>query len=211
MSDHIDLLKPNVNILIEGRTVDLKPISSLEINTKYLSWLNNSKNNEFLEVRHREQAKEDVVDYINGLRKSNGCELFAIFNKKNVHVGNISIFSFNVNSQGVAIFGILIGEESAMILGLGAEATVLLIEHLFRYPEIRRIQAGIIAKNEKSWKTYETMGFKREGALRESSVLSSGELSDAYIYGLLRKEWEEKRKSLSPILRSMKIVDLGKL
>ena len=208
MAEQFDLLKPNVNILIEGRMVYLRPITSLEINEKYLSWLNNPINNEFLEVRHKKQTKEDIVNYINGLRKNNGCELFAIFNKKNDHVGNISIYRFNINNQGIAIFGIIIGDEKSMFLGLGAEATILLIEYLFSCPEIRKIQAGIIAKNEKSWKTYETMGFKREGVLREYSVLSSGELSDGYVYGLLKKEWEKKRKNLNLILRNMKIVDL---
>jgi RimJ/RimL family protein N-acetyltransferase len=39
----------------------------------------------------------------------------------------------------------------------------------------------------------ERLGFRREGTLRENSIMR-GEVSDDGIYGLLRSEWEERAK-----------------
>lgn len=202
----LSLLKPNVNAVIEGRSIFLAPISEGDINGRYLSWLNDKETNQFLETRHRKQTEEDIFRYINTLRSQEGCELFGIYMKKSrEHVGNISIVSFNVNNQGNASYGILVGDKKALIFGLGAEATLLLVEYLFRDPRIRRVHGGIIAKNTKGWKAVEAAGFKREGVLRESAVLGAGELSDVYVYGLLRREWEEKKSQFAPILKSVAI------
>ena len=195
------LRQPNVNVTIEGRTVKLAPVAECDINERYLSWLNDKETNQFLEVRYRKQSQEDIYNYINTLRSQEGCELFGIYTKKNnEHVGNISVLNFNVNNQGNVSYGILVGDKKAVILGLGAEATLLLVEYLFADPRIRRV-----AENAKSWRVVEKIGFKREGVLRESTVLDSGALSDVYLYGLLRREWEENKQRFTSILKNMVI------
>lgn len=204
------LHQPNVNVVIEGRTVRLAPVAECDISGRYLSWLNDKQTNQFLEVRYRKQSQEDIYNYINTLRSQEGCELFGIYiRKNNEHVGNISVLNFNVNNQGSVSYGILVGDKKALILGVGAEATLLLVEYLFWDPRIRRVQAGVIAKNVKSWRTIETVGFKREGVLRESAVLDSGELSDVYTYGLLRREWEESKCRFGSLLKNIRINSLG--
>ena len=81
-SNKIKILPPNVNVVIEGRTIVLMPITGNEVNEKYLSWLNDPELNQFLEIRYRRQTIADIYDYINGLRLSEGCEIFAIFLRK---------------------------------------------------------------------------------------------------------------------------------
>src|SRR3989338_9138816 len=104
----LSLLEPNVNVVIEGRSISLATISEDDINERYLSWLNEKETNQFLEVRYRKQTEEDIYRYINILRSQEGCELFGIYMKKSrEHVGNISVVSFNVNNQGNVSYGIL--------------------------------------------------------------------------------------------------------
>ena len=62
------ILPANVNVIIKGRMVIMKPISQKEINEHYISWLNNPETNKFLEVRHKKQSIEDVINYVNMLR-----------------------------------------------------------------------------------------------------------------------------------------------
>jgi len=202
------ILPANVNVIIKGRMVIMKPISQKEINEHYISWLNNPETNKFLEVRHKKQSIEDVINYINILRTKPCCELFAVFTKKeHIHIGNVAITHYNPDNQGYAIYGLLIGDPRARMLGLGGEVTVLIIEYLFRNPDIRRIQGGVIADNYSAWRVLESSGFKREGVLRKHAVLLSGKICDIYIYGMLREEWLSNRAKVAPLLKDRKVQD----
>ena len=202
------LLPPNVDVIIEGRTIVLKPITKNEVNERYLSWLNDPETNRFLEIRYRKQTIDDIYVYINGLRASKGCEIFAVFFKQNaVHIGNVAITHFNVNDHGTAIYGAMIGEYRARTLGLGAEAEALIVGFLFSNPEIRKVKAGAYEENVKSWQLLESLGFKREAVLRKEAVMVSSTICDSYLYGILREEWMEEREKLSFLLRYLTIVD----
>jgi len=187
----------------------MKPISVKEINGRYLSWLNDPKVNQFLEVRHKKQSLGDIIDYVNGLRSKNGCELFAIFTRHDgKHVGNIAITNFDLANNFVD-YGLLIGYPKLQKFGLGGEATILLLEYLFRYVGVRKVIAGVIAENEQSYRLIEHLGFTKEGTLRKHSILSSGEMADVYSYGILREEWLKHREHLSYILKCFKITELN--
>lgn len=195
--DSIKLLPVSRADMVEGRNLLIRPISVNEINQRYVGWLNNPEINQFLEVRHNPQTIESTVGYINGLRSKKGCEMFAILTKKEqIHIGNITITHYNPNRQRYAVFGMMIGDSKAKDMGLGGQAMVLLMEYLFSDPAIIRVECGAIADNQKSWKTIELLGLKREGILRNRSILASGKITDIYLYGLLREEWHEQRKSL---------------
>src|SRR6185503_4155089 len=100
---------------------------------------------------------------------------------------------FDPNGQGYAGYGLMIGDQRARMLGLGGEATILIVEYLFSNPQIRRIQENAYSENIKSWQTLESLGFKREGVWREHIVLASGKVCDLYTYGMLKSEWQENR------------------
>ncbi len=205
-NSEIKILPPNRLDVIEGRSLIIKPISVEEVSERYVNWLNDPQVNQFLEVRHHKQNIVSVINYINFLRSKKGCELFAIFTKKeHLHIGNIAITDYNPNNQRYAVFGMIIGDIKAQELGLGGQAMALLIDYLFIDPLIIKIKCGVIAENEKSWKTIEAIGFKRESVLRQRSVLASGKITDVYPYGLLREEWYEKRKIYTLILKDLKI------
>ncbi len=201
------ILPPNIDLVIEGKTLLLVPFSINEMNKQYLRWLNDPQINEFLEIRHKRQTMKDIFDYVNGLRSGKKSEIFAIFTKgKRIHIGNIAITEDDKYYQGNLSYGILIGDTNAQKLGFGAEASVLMIDFLFRNPKIRRLQEGVIAKNTRSWQTLELLGFKKEGILRKHSVLASSEISDLYLYGMLRDEWVKNRPRFDFILRNSKII-----
>ena len=71
-------------------------MTRVEICEKYISWLNDSKINRYLEVRHSNESIETVPNYINALRNKSGCELFAIYmNKSQEFVGTLAITDFD--------------------------------------------------------------------------------------------------------------------
>ncbi len=200
------LLPPRKNVTIQGRAVALKPISQKEINGQYIAWLHDPQVNQFLdEARHRTQTQESIVEYINGLRKKEGCELFAVFSNHNgAHIGNIGVTVFNAK-QGLAGYGIMMGDKTARMMGLGGEATLLIVEYLFRQSQVRRIEEHTYSVNERSWATLESLGFKKEGVLRQHIVLSNGKVCDMFIHGLLKDEWVKERQKFQAILSTVKI------
>ena len=199
------LLPPNHAVKIDGLMVSLQPISIMEVNERYLGWLNNPRINQFIEtVGNNHQTIEDVFGYINSLRATAAGELFAIHSRmENLHVGNISVTRLD-RVQGIAGYGIMVGDEDAQIKGLGGEASALIIEYYFRDPQIRKIQGSAVSENPRAWQLMESLGYRREGIFREDWVSASGEICDRYQYGLLRREWAQNFK-VKLILKHMEI------
>ena len=199
--------KSNYSQTIITRSTIIKPITHNEINQNYVSWLNDNEINKFLETRHLEQTEIKVVDYINFLRNINNCDLFSIFDKEtNCHIGNLTITSFNTNKNGSVDFGIMIGDKMSRSIGIGAEVMISFIDFIFSYNIIERISAGAASENFKSCKTLESIGFKREGVIRKVFPLNNGDKCDAIHYGLLKEEWNDKRKKFITFLNMTEIL-----
>jgi RimJ/RimL family protein N-acetyltransferase len=204
------LNKPNYNVKIESRSVIIKPITDFEVNENYISWLNNEDINEYLEVRHKSQTKDSVIEYINTLRKSEGLEMFAIFNNKTMsHIGNLTITSFNKNNSGVVDFGLMIGDSFSRERGVGGECHVAFLEFIFSLSRVTRINANVASENKSALRTLKSVGYIEEGIRRKCFPLRSGKNCDIVYFGILRDEWEERKKKLQLFLNSIKIVILN--
>lgn len=71
--------------------------------------------------------------------------------------------------------------------GLGAETHRVLVDHLFGYTTVHRLEAWVEAGNAAEEKTLERLGFRCEGHLREV-VFRDGAYRDGVIYGWLRTD-----------------------
>ncbi len=72
--------------------------------------------------------------------------------------------------------------------GYIAEALPALVGFAFETLDLHRLEADVDPRNERSIRAIERLGFKREGYLRERYHVN-GELQDAVLYGLLRRDW----------------------
>jgi len=72
--------------------------------------------------------------------------------------------------------------------GYVSEAVELLLDYLFRECGFHKVFARALVTNEASIRTLESLGFEREGTLREDHF-RDGEWVDAYQYGVLDYEW----------------------
>jgi len=84
--------------------------------------------------------------------------------------------------------GIEIGEKSEWGKGYAHEALQAVIDYCFTTLDMNRVGAEVYAFNERSIHLFEGLGFRREGAVRES-VRKGDTFFDEYLYGLLRCEW----------------------
>jgi ribosomal-protein-alanine N-acetyltransferase len=206
MEPYKDLRRPNYNIIIKSRSIIIKPLTDDELTKTYISWLNNKETNQYLEVRHEVQTKESVVNYINNLRKRRGLEMFAIFEKKtNVHIGNLTITSYNDNDSGVVDFGLMIGDENSRKRGSGGEVHICFLEFIFSMPNVLRINANVASENKGAIKTLLSVGYIQEGVRRKCFPLENGERCDVVYFGMLKEEWNSRRNNLKMFLKNITI------
>ena len=78
--------------------------------------------------------------------------------------------------------------------GLMSEALERLLDFAFDELRLRRLEADVDPNNARSIARLESLGFQREGYLRERWFVG-GQVQDALFYGLLRREWEDTRRA----------------
>jgi [ribosomal protein S5]-alanine N-acetyltransferase len=84
--------------------------------------------------------------------------------------------------------GIVVGEKDMWGRGYGHLAVVQAVDHAFDVLDLDRITAEVFADNTRSARLFESVGFVREGVMRES-IHRDGRRIDELIFGLLRHEW----------------------
>ena len=72
--------------------------------------------------------------------------------------------------------------------GYLAEVLPALLTFAFDTLDLHRVEADVDPRNAPSIRALERLGFRREGHLRERYHVA-GEVQDAVLYGLLRREW----------------------
>lgn len=82
--------------------------------------------------------------------------------------------------------------DTAWGQGYATEAARALLQWAFGSLDLNRVQAETDTRNAASARVLEKLGFAREGTLREDCVVD-GEVSDSWVYGLLRREWRPGR------------------
>ena len=102
--------------------------------------------------------------------------------------------------NGAATFGILIGEADCRGRGLGEEATRTLCRFAFDEMGLHKIRLDVYASNASAVRTYERVGFRREGVLREEAY-RGGRHIDVLRMGLLRGEMNAGRAPKPPSKR----------
>jgi RimJ/RimL family protein N-acetyltransferase len=82
--------------------------------------------------------------------------------------------------------------EAAWGHGYATEAARALLEWAFDTLDLNRVQAEVDTRNAASARVLEKLGFVGEGTLREDCVVD-GVVSDSWVFGLLRREWQGPR------------------
>ncbi|WP_101296487.1 GNAT family N-acetyltransferase [Halegenticoccus soli] len=76
--------------------------------------------------------------------------------------------------------------------GYATEALQLAVEYGFDDRRLHKLMARVFEQNKASMRVLEKVGFQREGRLR-SHYYVNGEYVDAFVFGLLREEFENSR------------------
>jgi RimJ/RimL family protein N-acetyltransferase len=77
-------------------------------------------------------------------------------------------------------------------MGYATEAVTAMIRFAFEQLGLHRVSASTMAENNGAWRVLEKVGMKREGELRETTLLEGG-WANSVIYGMLDREWKVMR------------------
>lgn len=161
---------------------------------KLAKLLNNIDITKYLAVVPHPYTIDDAQDYIESCLKYKQKDeqpgyKFAIEHKQDSNlIGNISIGNHH-KDEGVGVLGYWVGEDYQH-QGFMSEALDKVLNFGFDELVYRRIEALVYTENKASQKLLEKFKFQKEGVRRKGQkVEATGEVHDAIIYGLLRKNY----------------------
>ena len=177
---------PYLPPVLETPRLVLQPFPDDLLTDIYVGWLNDPDVVRFSEQRHMTHTRESCRDFIASFAGTpHG--LWAIRDKTRGrrHIGNIST---DVDPRtGTGDIRILIGDRAAWGTGLGAEAWMAVMAHLFNDLGLARVTAGTLAGNTGMLKIMEKSGM-RETHRRPGPTPVDGRVMDM-IYAC-RPAWD---------------------
>ncbi len=107
-------------------------------------------------------------------------------------IGFVALHTIEWNNQA-ALLAIGIGEPAYRGRGYGTDALLLALHYGFEELNLHRVGLNVIANNARAIRTYERIGFRREGALR-GAVSRDGSRYDVLLMGMLKDEWDTEKE-----------------
>lgn len=107
-------------------------------------------------------------------------------------LGWCSVFRWNPVHRSLGVGYCL--DETAWGQGYATEAMQAVLHWAYATLDLNRVEADVDTRNTASARVLEKLGFVREGHKREDCFVL-GEVSDTWVYGLLRREWEARQRA----------------
>lgn len=131
-------------------------------------------------------------DYLK--KRNNNIRCAICLNHTKEIVGVVYLLNIDHVSRN-ADLGIMIGKKGHQDMGIGFAATKLMLDHAFNNLNLHRVYAAILEDNHRSINLGESLGFRKEGNLRES-VFKDGKYYNQIIIGCLKHEYITKAPSV---------------
>ena len=151
---------------ILGQRIFLRLLTAADVNSTYLSWLNDPEINRFLETRFTSYSLEKLREYVHDSNRNPAEKLFGIFLNNGGHIGNVKIGDISAQHKHGAV-GILIGDKRLWGNGFATEAISLITKYAFNTLRLHKLVAGALKNNSGSIKAFKKSGFTEVGIFRE--------------------------------------------
>ena len=109
-------------------------------------------------------------------------------------IGWCAMFSWNPTFRSLGIGYCF--EEGVWGQGYATEAVRAMLRWAYEFLDLNRVEAELDTRNGPSARVLEKLGFVREGLRREDCIVL-GEVSDSWIYGLLKRDWNPTNAAAS--------------
>jgi len=179
-------------VFLPGERLYLRPLEKGDID-RCTRWINDPETRTSLAgyLPMNRAAEEKFVE--GPADPSTAVYLAIVLNEGDRHVGNLGLQNIRWKDRA-AEFGIMLGEADCLDRGYGSEATRLLLKYAFESLNLNRIQLGVWDFNHRAIRSYEKVGFVREGAQREYGFVD-GRYADHITYSMLAREYFEQKQA----------------
>ncbi len=186
--------KKQFDVFIKGELIDLVVLDEEVVaKTNWYNWFNDEEITKYMVKHYYPNTRAMQLGFFKKEIENNPNKLqLGIFHKKDkVLVGIVSLSDIDFFNRQCEIAG-LIGEKKYQNFRNYIEACKLLIVHAFNILNMHRIYGGTIIKEVEEM-FCRVLGFTHEG-IKRKSVYKNGKYHDAYLIGLLKEEYIQKRK-----------------
>ena len=168
---------------LEGSRVYLRSLNIDDDFETYYEMVNDIENVDSIKslgISHL--SKNNLADYV----KNYDGQLLGVFDKKDVHVGNVGLSGFDDILRSCSFAILMANKEKGK--GYGFEASKILLRHAFLNLNLHRVYLVVVEWNKPAIKMYEKLGFQRDGELRDA-FWARGSYHKLLYYSVLRNEF----------------------
>ncbi len=170
-----------------GSRVWLRPLERADA-PYVLPWINDPDVTRNL-LLHRPMNLQAEESFIDETTRDPHAIVLAIVNRgtdKTVGVTGLQPIDFQSRQ---AQFGILIGDRNERGKGLGTESTSLITRYAFDTLNLHRVWLHVVEENAAAIRSYEKVGYRREGILRDA-FYREGRYWNLLSMAVLRQEFK---------------------
>ena len=178
---------------LEGRTVVLRrhQRENLDAVTK---WYRDPELARLTRYQTRPMSTDEIGHFFEARLLAPDALAYAIHVRDDDRLIGVTTFSALDVDNGSALFHITIGERDAWGKGYGTETAHLMVGHAFKGLGLHRVALSVFSFNERAIRSYEKVGFRVEGRLREA-IWRDGQYWDEVQMGVLREEWLRREEA----------------
>jgi diamine N-acetyltransferase len=119
--------------------------------------------------------------------RSTQVRLGIVNQKNNELIGMVSLLQIDFLAKSAEL-ALQIGNKTFWGRGIGKWATRLIVSHAFENLNLNRVYLYVLVKNECAQAVYKSVGFQKEGLLRQA-IFKCGGYKDLVIMSILREEF----------------------
>ncbi len=171
-----------------GKKVILGPLLKKNLE-KYVHWLNDMEVSHYLTIAPINLTMENESEWYEKVVSDRSKIVFSIYDrKKEILIGNVSLENINHLDRSAEL-GIFIGYKKYWGRGYGSEAIELILDFGFNVLNLNSIFLKVYSYNKRAIKSYEKIGFKHAGILRQAKIFC-GKKYDVVIMDILASEFK---------------------
>lgn len=175
---------------LESQRIFLRPIENEDLDMYYKKALWDKESRFFTgtQVVFSRAGVQRWFDHIN--TDSSRIDLLICLQETNEPIGDIALNDIDHLNRSASI-RIAIFNKEYWGNGYGTEAMSLLLEHGFENLNLHRVGLDVFSFNKRGIKSYEKLGFKQEGIIRDK-LFYDGEYHDLIMMGVLKEEFNKR-------------------
>ena len=179
---------PERRPIIRGEQVYLRPTERSDVAT-FVRWFNDAEvvRNLAMRAPMSEAAETGWFDRMLESQGKTAYHFVICLLTDDRPIGTIGFEQVNFQ-DGVAEFGIAIGEKSEWGKGHGTDALRAICDFGFGELRLERIGLMVYAGNDRAQRSYEKAGFTHEATMRRAHF-ARGQHHDVHVMSFLRDEW----------------------